>query len=421
MDKVNILVVDDRPENLLVLEGVLNDPGYHLVKARSGEEALKHLLDQGFALILLDARMPGMDGFETARVIRSREKTHDIPIIFMTAEYKTPEYISRGYALNAVDYMLKPFDPAILRAKVSVLVELYRKTAQVKRQAEQLQESEKHLEKKVQERTISLQEANKQLQQEIAERNRTEEALKERTGQLEGANKELEAFSYSVSHDLRAPLRAIQGFAQIITRRHRVNLNAEGQHYFDNIIEAGNQMSKLIEDLLMYSRLGRQAVHFKPVSLKDLLTEVVDNLAARVTEADAYFSLPSSDNLPVIHGNRTLLSQIFSNLLDNALNYRRPEIPLRVALTCQIEADHVSIRVTDNGIGIPPEFHEKIFNIFQRLHSQEECPGTGIGLATVKKSVELLGGRIWVESVVGEGSTFYVKLPCVRRSVISDQ
>ncbi len=414
MDNVNILVVDDRQENLLVLEGVLDDPGYHLVKARSGEEALKHLLDQGFALILLDARMPGMDGFETARVIRAREKTHDIPIIFITAEYKTPEYISRGYALNAVDYILKPFDREILRAKVSVLVELYRKTAQVKRQAELLQESEKHLENMVQERTTSLQEANKQLQQEIAERNRTEEALKERTGQLEGANKELEAFSYSVSHDLRAPLRAIQGFAQIITRRHRVNLNAEGQHYFDNIIEAGNQMSKLIEDLLMYSRLGRQAVHFKPVSLKDLLTEVVDNLAARVTEADAYFSLPSSDNLPVIHGNRTLLSQIFSNLLDNALNYRRPEIPLRVALTCQIEADHVSIRVTDNGIGIPPEFHEKIFNIFQRLHSQEECPGTGIGLATVKKSVELLGGRIWVESVVGKGSTFYVKLPGVR-------
>ncbi len=413
MDNVNILVVDDRQENLLVLEGVLDDPGYHLVKARSGEEALKHLLDQGFALILLDARMPGMDGFETARVIRAREKTHDIPIIFITAEYKTPEYISRGYALNAVDYILKPFDREILRAKVSVLVELYRKTAQVKRQAELLQESEKHLENMVQERTTSLQEANKQLQQEITERRRAEEALKERSGQLEGANKELEAFTYSVSHDLRAPLRAIQGFAQIIVRRHRTSLNEEGQHYFDNIVEASDQMSKLIEDLLTYSRLGRQAVHFKPVSLEDLLAEVVDNLAARVTEADAYFSLPSSDNLPVIHGNRTLLSQIFTNLLDNALNYRRPEIPLRVALTCQTEADYSVIRVTDNGIGIPPEFHEKIFTIFQRLHSQEECPGTGIGLAIVKKSVELLGGRIWVESVVGEGSTFCVKLPCV--------
>jgi PAS domain S-box-containing protein len=236
-----------------------------------------------------------------------------------------------------------------------------------------------------------------------------EERVAQRTAELREVNAELEAFAYSVSHDLRAPLRAINGFAQIIARRHRDSLNEEGQHYFDNIIQASTHMGHLIDDLLRYSRLGRQAVRHQPVPMGDVLAQVADSLAGRVAETGAHLSLP--DDLPVVQGDQTLLGQIFTNLLDNALTYHRSGVPPQVVVSCQAEADHVILSVADNGIGIPPEFHEKIFNIFQRLHSQDEYPGTGIGLAIVKKVVGLLGGQVWVESVVGEGSTFYVELP----------
>jgi signal transduction histidine kinase len=235
-----------------------------------------------------------------------------------------------------------------------------------------------------------------------------ERRVSERTAQLEAANRELEDFSYSVSHDLRAPLRAISGFAQIIARRHRSNLNDEGRHYVDNIVKAGAHMGKLIDDLLMYARIGRKAVRHEPVELKGLLSQVTASLAPRVAEAGARLSL--ADNLPMVIGDQTLLAEIFTNLLDNALIYRRPEVIPNVAVDCQTQDGYSTVSVRDNGIGIPAEYHQKIFNVFQRLHSEEEYPGTGIGLAIVKKSVELLGGQVWVESAVGEGSSFHVRL-----------
>jgi PAS domain S-box-containing protein len=236
-----------------------------------------------------------------------------------------------------------------------------------------------------------------------------EQRVTERTAQLQTANQDLEAFSYSVSHDLRAPLRSVSGFAEIIARRHRNSLNEEGRHYLDNIVEASARMSRLIDDLLAYARLGRTSVRRQPVSLHPLLTQIMKDLAVRITETSAVFDLP--DELPVVRGDPTLLSQIFTNLFSNALTYHRPDLPPQVTISWRAEADHVVVSVSDNGIGVPPEHHDKIFNVFQRLHGEDDYPGTGIGLAIVKKSVELLSGRVWVESVVGAGSTFSVQLP----------
>jgi PAS domain S-box-containing protein len=238
-----------------------------------------------------------------------------------------------------------------------------------------------------------------------------EKRVEQRTAELEFANQNLESFSYSVSHDLRAPLRAIKGFAQILESRYRDNLSAEGRHYLDNIVEASERMGALIEDLLKYSRIGRTSVNREPVLLEDILAHAVSDLEGRIQQVAASMELPPPQSVPEIVSDQTLLSQVFTNLIDNSLVYHQQDVPPHIKITCKEVAGSICIGVSDNGIGIPAEYHDKIFNVFQRLHSVDEYPGTGIGLAIVKKSVDLLGGRVWVESNVGQGSTFWVELP----------
>lgn len=236
-----------------------------------------------------------------------------------------------------------------------------------------------------------------------------ERRVEERTAQITIANQSLEAFSYSISHDLRAPLRAINGFASIIERRYGEALNAEIAHYLANIIQASKYMENLIDDLLMYARLGRSTIKREPIELEEIFTALQKTFQVRLQEVGGDIRLGRP--LPVIQSDRTLLNQIFINLLENAITYCREGVTPLIHVSAESAQDHVLIQIRDNGIGIPQEHHEKIFDVFQRLHSEEDYPGTGIGLATVRKAVEMLGGRVWVESVVGSGSTFIARLP----------
>jgi signal transduction histidine kinase/ligand-binding sensor domain-containing protein len=243
----------------------------------------------------------------------------------------------------------------------------------------------------------------------VQRRRNLEQQVAERTVELQQVNDELEAFAYSVSHDLQTPLRAVSGFSEILATRHSGGLNEEGRHYLDNVIQAGGRMQLLIDDLLEYSRLGRARAHLKPVALRDLLARISVELTPRAQEAGATIEI--ADDLPVVEGDETLLGEVFANLLDNALEYRRPDVPARITVTSRLEGDTAVIAVADNGIGIPPENFDQIFDVFQRLHGQDEYQGTGIGLATVKKSLQMLKGSVSVESEVGGGSTFFVRLP----------
>ena len=246
--------MDDQPANLVALEAMLQGLGQNLVKASSGREALKWLLTHEFAVVLLDVKMPDMDGFETATLIRERDKSRHTPIIFLTAADKSQTQAVRGYAVGAVDYLVKPVVPEFVRSKVAVFVELAKKNELLRRQAQQLQESE--------------QEAR-----ELAE------ARAELVRDLEHKNRELESFSYAVSHDLRAPLRRIESFSRAVQESQADRLDDSGRRFLDRVREASRQMSQLIDDVLYLTRVTRAEMREQEVDLSGLVALLLDRMS----------------------------------------------------------------------------------------------------------------------------------------------
>ncbi len=277
-----------------------------------------------------------------------------------------------------------------------------------KRAEEEIKKFNRELEQTIDIRTKDLRDSQAALLNLVEDLNENARKLDTANRELAMTNRELEAFSYSVSHDLKAPLRAISGFAAIISRRYRDALNEEARHYFDNILTASERMGLLITDLLEYSRIGRQAVVLRNVSLTQSFLEISEMLAGKIAETGAAVIIP--DHLPVVAGDPGLLRQVFTNLLENALLFRKKDVPLQVEIGYTEAEDEVTVTVADNGIGISEEFHEKIFKMFQRLHSDDIYPGTGIGLAIVRKAMNLMKGHVRVASSPDKGSTFYVTL-----------
>jgi PAS domain S-box-containing protein len=244
-----------------------------------------------------------------------------------------------------------------------------------------------------------------------------EERVRERTAELQSANRELETFSYSISHDLRAPLRSISGFAEILGRRYRDELDEKGRHYVDTIRDSSEEMGVLIEELLDYSRLGREMLRTEPVPLGPLVTQVRSTFGERIEASGGTLEVVEPLAVPV--GDPMLIERIVANLIDNALTYHRPGAAPRVILSATRHGDTVTIAVADNGIGIAPEHRERIFEVFARLHGDEAYPGTGIGLSIVRKAARAMGSDVTVESVEGEGSTFSLDLPAAPEQAAS--
>ena len=515
--KVNILLVDDRSDKLLALQAVLRDLNQNVVVARSGKEALRLLLQMEFAVILLDVSMPGMDGFETASLIRQRPATEHTPIIFVTSMNQSENHIARGYQLGAVDYILTPIIPQVLRSKVAVFVELFRRTEEIKRQGERLRQLEEaaftrrlneavdRLEAETKrnrfftlapdllgigtfdgqllqvnsawgkvlgytdeelkschaiefvhpdDRASVLEKAQVLIQgspidyfevrakqkdgpyrwigwtaaafhaeklvyifgRDVTQRKTNEQKieslngqLKQRVQELTDINNELEAFSYSISHDLRAPLRSMQGFADALLEEQGERLDDTGREYARRVVNSAKYMDALLNDLLDYSKLSRAELERAPIDLRREVTELITQLDGDIKRKNAQVELELDS--PTVSAHPATLRQILSNLLLNALKFGHPDRAPVVYIRSERNGRAVRVWVEDNGIGIAGEHCDRIFRLFERLHTSEAYPGTGIGLALVRKGAERMGGSAGVESVPDRGSRFWVELP----------
>ena len=397
--KVKILLVDDRPANLMALETILEDLGQDLVKATSGKEALRHVLNHDFAVILLDVKMPEMDGFETAALIREREKSRHTPILFVTA-HKDDEHLFRGYYAGAVDFLYKPINPEVLRSKVSVFVELSRKNEQLRLHAEMLEERNAELERAMRELRTAEEEVRR-LNTELEQR------VRDRTADLIRANEELRSFGYAASHDLREPLRTVASYTQLLNRRYQDKFDTEAKEFMSYIVESVHRMDSLLSDLLAYShQLNSTNQNLTLVDCEAVLAGVLMNLDSSIRESGTEIT---HDPLPQVISDFVQLGQVFQNLIGNSIKYRGSEPP-RIHISAEEQEDFVLFSFKDNGIGIDPRYHEQVFGIFKRLHGRE-YPGTGIGLALCKRIIERQGGRIWVESEAGQGATFKFTVP----------
>jgi signal transduction histidine kinase len=406
MAPASILLVDDQPANLLALEAILAPLGQHLVTADSGAAALLQLLRNDFAVILLDARMPGLDGYETAALIRQRERSAHTPIIFLTADASDREDTLRAYDHGAVDFLGKPFEPKILRAKVAIFISLYLQGVQLKQQAESLREQEQaalrgEVARQAAEWLRDQEKAHVerlQAEQRVAERHAAALALV--SAELVRSNRELEQVAYGASHDLKAPLRGLATVCDWLEEDLTDVMTDEARKHVAQLRNRVRRMGAIVDGILAFARVGQGRSHLENVDLGDLLRDIIELL-----QPPEGAVIQIAPGMPVVRVQRQLLDQVFSNLIGNALKYARRPDP-RIDVGTNESGGFFEMWVSDNGPGIAEQFHERIWSLFQRLESQDQIEGTGVGLALVKKIVEGQGGRAWVESRPGQGATF---------------
>jgi light-regulated signal transduction histidine kinase (bacteriophytochrome) len=323
-----------------------------------------------------------MDGFETAALIRQRDKSRHTPILFLTAADNSQNHAVRGYAVGAVDYLIKPVVPEFVRSKVAVFVELAKKSELLRRQTQLLAESE-------------------QAALELAE------TRAELVRDLEHKNRELESFSYAVSHDLRAPLRRIDSFSRAILESQSDKLEESGRRFLDRVREASQQMSQLIDDVLYLSRVTRADLREQEVDLSGLAQLILTRL--QESEPDRKVEVKIRPGV-VVTGDGQLLRIALENLFENAWKFTSKQAESRIEFGVTQASGEPTYFVRDNGAGFNMTYVDRLFGPFQRLHAHGDFPGSGIGLATVQRIIHRHGGRVWAEGLVDQGATFQFTL-----------
>jgi len=358
----SILVVDDRESNLIAMRAVLEESG-EVRLARSGEQALRVLLTEDVALVVLDVQMPGLDGFETAEAIRGRPKTRDIPILLLSAQEPSDQEMLRGYEVGAADYLVKPVAVEVLRAKASVFVELW-------------------------------------------ERRRREERIRE---DLLRSNADLARFAQAAAHDLQAPLRSLDYLLRRVADTGAERLEPKQRTDLKECLEATGRMRRLIAGLLEYAQARTGDPHPGAADSAALVAEAWTALRAAVEASGATLTC---DALPVVRADPLLLRQVLQNLFENAIRFAGDRPP-RIHVAARPTAEGVEFAVRDEGVGIAPEHHAAVFEPFRRLAPRGPDAGNGLGLAICREILTRHGGRISVESEAGHGATFRFTLPGV--------
>ncbi|HWE51309.1 MAG TPA: hybrid sensor histidine kinase/response regulator [Bryobacteraceae bacterium] len=386
--RVRVLLVDDSPANLLALQAGLEGVDAELVLASSGYEALREVLAGEFAAIILDVAMPGLDGFETAALIRARKRSADTPIIFMTA-YQNDGHQLRGYSLGAVDFLLKPVAAEVLRSKVKVFVDLARKAIILERLAEQIRELNTNLEAEVEKRTAELKKA------QIA---------------AQAADKAKSQFLASMSHELRTPLNAVIGYSEMLEEeaeeRGIPTLVADAR----KIGRAANHLLHLINDVLDLSKIeaGKMSVTVERFNIAAMLDDVIEAARPLITANRNRLDLKSPASSVTMTSDGTKVRQCLLNLLSNAAKFTL-DGAIRLEVVC--DPDHVTFHVSDTGVGMSGEQTARLFAPFTQVHTGDTRGGTGLGLAITGRLCKLLRGEISVMSNAGKGSTFTLNFP----------
>jgi signal transduction histidine kinase len=376
MRKASILIVDDQEANVSLLEQMLHDAGYvSIASTMDPREVCELHRKNRYDLILLDLQMPGMDGFQVMEDLKKIETEGYLPVLVITA---LPGHKLRALKAGAKDFVSKPFDLGEVLIRVYNMLEVRLLHLEIKRLY-----------------------------------NQVEERVAQRTAELEESNKELEAFSYSVSHDLRAPLRALDGFSQAMLDDFGPQLPAEGQFYLKTIRYSAQQMSALIDALLEFSRFNRQELNKQTMDTRKLVHSALDELGFPWQERQVEIRV---GDLPVSSGDPVLLKQVWMNLLSNALKYtnKRKKAEIEIGST-KVDGTEVFF-VRDNGTGFDMRYADKLFGVFERLHRMEDYEGTGIGLAMVQRIVNRHGGRVWANSAIDRGATFNFTLEKASKS-----
>jgi signal transduction histidine kinase len=353
--KFTILLVDDRMENLLSLEQMLIAENRAFIQATSGNEALKQVLkNEDIGLIMLDVQMPDMDGFEVARLLKANPKTKDISIIFVTAINKDESYVLRGFEKGGVDYLSKPLDINVTRAKVDVFERLYF------------------------------------YQRELRQ------ALRDK----EQVNGQLERFMHVVAHDLKSPLSGITGLLLLMKEEEEIKNSPFLLEYTDMAVDATSRLADMITAILDYSREHQFNPHEEDVDVNELLKELL-----RMLFLPPHVEILIGDGFPTIHTSKQKLLQVFQNLITNAIKYNDKE-RAEIVIGATENEDFYDFYVKDNGPGIEEKDNERIFRLFEKVDNGD-AKGTGVGLNILKLLVETQGGKVWVESTPGKGSCFY--------------